>query len=727
MSNIWFTPLHVGSFRVLFSSLKDLYCNFNLKFCSPPVVIYGLKYIFMGRAEDDEPPPKRVKVSSRKLGDLSKSTLLTDPVSCSLNDLMARPLVCQGDDEVVGAKGVVKKVEFVRIIAEALYSLGYNKAGARLEEESGIPLQSALVKLFMQQILGGKWDESVATLHKIGLMDEKIVKLASFEILEQKFFELLDGKNVMDALKTLRTELGPLCINNDRVRELSLCILAPSQQVLAGMSGQDVVRTKSRTKLLEELQKLLPPTVIIREQRLVHLVEQALDLQLDACRFHNSLVGDMSLLTDHQCGRDQIPSQTLQRSPENNVFFSGQIISGSGCQSALQLLVLLGKGSAYGGRPKIMFSSVVGSYQRLPENNVFFSGQIRSGSTTWWRRGEYVAEERRLRVERKDRKFCGESRKLLILQDHSDEVWFLQFSHDGKYLASSAADCLVIIWEVKLDGLFCVKHRFSGHQKPVSYISWSPDDHQLLTCGVEEVVRRWDVESGECIHIYEKNGLGLISCGWAPDGNRILCGVTDKSISMWDLEGKELECWKGHRTIRISDLGITSDGKHVVSVCKDNMILLFGWESKAEKVILEDQTITSFVLSTDNKYLLVSLWNQEIHLWDIEGTAKLISKYNGHKRSRFVVRSCFGGLNQAFIASGSEDSQVYIWHISSGELVETLAGHSGTVNCVSWNPADPHMLASASDDHTIRIWGLNQVKMKHDDTVSNGHYCNGGT
>ncbi|XP_049403544.1 WD repeat-containing protein 26 homolog isoform X1 [Solanum stenotomum] len=581
----------------------------------------------MGRAEDDEPPPKRVKVSSRKLGDLSKSTLLTDPASCSLNDLMAHPLVCQGDDEVVGAKGVVKKVEFVRIIAEALYSLGYNKAGARLEEESGIPLQSTVVKLFMQQILDGKWDESVATLHIIGLMDEKIVKLASFEILEQKFFELLDGKKVMDALKTLRTELGPLCINNDRVRDLSLCILSPSQKVLAGMSGQDVVRPKSRTKLLEELQKLLPPTVIIREQRLIHLVEQALDLQLDACRFHNSSVGEMSLLTDHQCGRDQIPSRTLQ-----------------------------------------------------------------------------------------------------ILQDHSDEVWFLQFSHDGKYLASSAADCLVIIWEVKLDGLFCVKHRFSGHQKPVSYISWSPDDHQLLTCGVEEVVRRWDVESGECIHIYEKNGLGLISCGWAPDGNRILCGVTDKSISMWDLEGKELECWKGHQTIRISDLGITSDGKHVVSVCKDNMILLFGWESKAEKVIQEDQTITSFVLSTDNKYLLVSLWNQEIHLWDIEGTAKLISKYNGHKRSRFVIRSCFGGLNQAFIASGSEDSQVYMWHISSGELVETLAGHSGTVNCVSWNPVDPHMLASASDDHTIRIWGLNQVKMKHTDTVSNGvHYCNGGT
>jgi WD40 repeat protein len=47
--------------------------------------------------------------------------------------------------------------------------------------------------------------------------------------------------------------------------------------------------------------------------------------------------------------------------------------------------------------------------------------------------------------------FSYPSNILQILDAHDDEVWFVQFSHDGKYLATASNDQTAIIWEVISD------------------------------------------------------------------------------------------------------------------------------------------------------------------------------------------------------------------------------------------------------------------------------------
>ena len=82
---------------------------------------------------------------------------------------------------------------------------------------------------------------------------------------------------------------------------------------------------------------------------------------------------------------------------------------------------------------------------------------------------------------------------------------------------------------------------------------------------------------------------------------------------------------------------------------------------------------------------------------------RVLAKYVGQKQGRFVIRSCFGGTHENFILSGSEDSHVYVWSREHGNVLEVLSSHTGCVNCVSWNQTR-NIFASASDDHSIRIW-----------------------
>ena len=83
---------------------------------------------------------------------------------------------------------------------------------------------------------------------------------------------------------------------------------------------------------------------------------------------------------------------------------------------------------------------------------------------------------------------CDRSHILQILDNHRDEVWHVQFSHSGTMLASASKDTTALVWRVGSLGDPILMHTLAGHDKAVAFLTWSPDDSRILTCGADNEV-----------------------------------------------------------------------------------------------------------------------------------------------------------------------------------------------------------------------------------------------
>ncbi|NJN09560.1 MAG: hypothetical protein HC815_16875 [Richelia sp. RM1_1_1] len=264
------------------------------------------------------------------------------------------------------------------------------------------------------------------------------------------------------------------------------------------------------------------------------------------------------------------------------------------------------------------------------------------------------------------------------------------------------------------------KNRLQGHRDKIRGINFSPDGKIIASASADNTVKLWNAKNGALLRSLIGHTNSVWSVSFSPDGQIIASTASDGTIKLWNVNGTLIKTLKGHNSILL-DASFSFDGKILAVAAANGKVGLFDLDNGSLIKIIDGHTepVWSVDLSPDNLLATASL-DRTVKLWNIFDNT-LIKTFKGHTNKIASVNFSPDGK---LLATASFDNTINLWNVSNGTLIHTFTDHIAPVHSVTFSP-NGRKIISSSEDGTIKLWNLNQTQIKPQTFKGhNGHVLN---